>query len=343
MGCGTGKTLTSLMASIDMKTAVICPPALVHIWKNEDAPLKRKKPIVFLSSFNKEGIRKLRDFDCVIVDEAHKTIKTWNSSQELINFIKRTPFTFFLSATPLVHSPLDLYWILKLCSAHGLSRGDFTLHFCKGKRHRRNPRIIYPTGISNADSFKELLKGVSFSYFREEKIIKKVLRLGKDPIKSTDEIKTFSIEQSILAECKVSNVKVLNSLKKLVSVHKKIVVFHFHKTFLDLTEKFNPVYSISGETPINKREEIISKYLKEERGCPLFLNYKSSGEGLNIEGIKACVFLEKTWSDRTDYQAFMRLYRFNRKEPLIIYYFFYDSEQRKEVSSRKEQGLREIL
>ena len=345
MGCGTGKTITALFAAQYLKTLVVAPPNLREKWESEREKLiemgHSKKAIRFdFASPYKKVYGK--NYDCVIVDEAHAFVDH-NKNRQLIDCLKKASFNYFLTATPLIHTPLDAYWMLKLCGGVGFSRHDFTLYFCDGKviyNKKGKPQAV-SQGISHAKEFKERMDNCSYSYFRTEKILKKAYNLGKSPIKSSKKIRSFATEQAILGEFKSKDVKTLNLLRNYLKKYRKVVVFFFHTDgakFLYAKTKKNAFY-IDGAVPFSKRYEIISEFEKTKKPSILYLNYRSSGVGLDIEGINACIFIEQTWSPSTDYQAYMRLYRFSRKKPLVVARLTYEGEHRKITSLGKEKLL----
>lgn len=348
-GCGTGKTIMALLASRGLRTLVVCPPSLVIKWKNE-LEILRALPhfsegefrVKYVSQYNKKAIAKLSpsSIDCIIIDEAHGVL-TWTKAKDLIQLCKKTIYVYFLTATPLIHSPLDMYWILKICGGLSLDKRAFIMKYCAGTLLYHKSNVAIPQGSSNQEEFKKIKDACSYSYFREENIEEKELNLGKSPIKSSASITSFSTEQAILGDFKASDPRVLKFLLKAVKKYKKVVVFFFFtdggRSLHKKTRKFS--YIIDGKTSFPKRYEIIEEFTKSKKESILFLNYKSAGVGLDIDNVKCCIFLDRTWSKKTDYQAYMRLYRFKRKGALKVFYLSYEDEHKTITSLGKDKIL----
>ena len=318
-GCRVGKTATALLFSKGFKTIVVCPPALVKVWNDELLKMPFTHKITAVSCFNKKAITeaKYARFECLIIDEAHKVLGNWEKCKEVLMLAQRVPLNCLLTATPLINTPLDLYWMLKLCGAHNLNKADFTLKFCKGQRLWHKPQIVVPKGISNVKTLKKLLAKVTFSKFREEKIKIKTVSLGKEPLGTMENIESYSMQQAFLGECKAKSKKIIRGLTAICDHYEKVIVFFFHKPVKELIKELPyPSSVVDGSVSFTKRYKIIEDFKKLKGKGFLFLNYKSSGEGLDISGIPVCVFVERSWSPGVDYQAYMRAYGFKREKPL---------------------------
>ena len=353
MGCGTGKTLTALCMSAKQPTLVVLPPNLIPKWQHEAYQNGFGSNVTFISCHNKIGLQKAtysKKYACVIVDESHALLnnasgKTGEKKYEIINLLKKINRVILLTATPILNNPIDLYWPLKICGVHNLSKNQFRIMYCDGVVSPYDKNRVEERGVSNVEQLKKLVKKASFIYFRDEKVIKKNIYLDSSPIESTSKIENFSIEQSIMAYDKATRKEVIDFLRDTLRKYKKIVVFYFHIDVAShlhrITQKNSSL--ITGKTPIKTRYKVISEFEKSGEYRILYLNYKSCGVGLDIHGIDACVFLEKTWSDTSDYQSYMRLYRFNRLKPLHVYYLLFKNEHKKAVSDKKSQVIDLIL
>ena len=332
MGCRTGKSATAIMTAIG-DTGIVCPPSLVPHWQKEIRQcIKRSDRFRFkiYKTTEKNKFSKVH-INTLIIDEAHKSNK-WSTSEALFRLAKKTPNVYLLTATGLIHSPMDLYWPLKLCNAHGLTRRFFCQVYSGGTVQFRN--IMIPGEPTNTEEFKNMCKQVTFYYDRPTQIRKKELYVGECGQK-TNKIENYSRLQKLIGFLKAQEPKTKNYLNKICKHYKKIVIFYFHKEVYNAIGKNLP--NINGSVNIATRYSIIKDFKKKKRGI-LFLNYKSCGEGLDIPA-DACIFLEKTWSNNLDYQAYMRAYGFERNMPLFVYYILYKNEAKLLKSWQKTQKL----
>lgn len=334
MDCRMGKSFIALQALKDQPIAVICPPALVPNWENEIKKAGIKNARIFKNT-SKNQFANIPSNYALIVDEAHERNK-WKTSQELFRRIKKAKIAYFLTATALINKPIDIYWFLKLCGAYTGNLKDFAVRYNSATIGRFNQLILGEP--RNIDELIKLQEHCFIKYTRDLKILKHVLPLGNTSIGTDNMLQNYSIIQSLIALEKGRDENVKNHIRALKKKHKKMLFLYFHKSIRDALAD---VY-IDGTVPIRKRYDIIEGYKKEKEGI-IWLNYKSCGRGVEISSTDAVVFLEQTFSPSLDYQAYMRAYGFERKEPLNIYYLTYEDVQRMIVSERKKEQLSNIM
>ena len=346
MGCRTGKTITSLCCLFYHTVVVIGPPHLKKFWLEENKKLLLPKNLKYYSRFDRKGLAKeYGNYNkAVILDEAHENMK-WSTNEEILKMCKRSYQTLLLTATPFVNNPLDLYWPLKICGEWEHSKADFTLIFCGGQRVKNKPNIVYPTGLTNQMELKKMIKNTTYTYFREEKVIKRRVIIGEKPLTTPKNIQNFSSFQKMQGFLKSQNKTFLNYLKKRLDKSGKIGILFFHKEVGRLLkDEIEDAFLIDGGVPIGKRHSIIKSFEKSKKGA-LLLNYKSCGVGIDVKTVDVVIFAESTWSPAKDYQAYMRFYGHEREKPLKVVYPVFEDEERLIVSKRKEQSflmLREV-
>ena len=108
----------------------------------------------------------LENFDCVILDEAHKLSNNTSIRYRTIeDFLKRSniPYVFLLTGTPLTNKPMNLYHILKLIDAD-VTRDYryYVKRYCDGKtiKLKTGEEIMLSNGATNLDELKEKIKHV---------------------------------------------------------------------------------------------------------------------------------------------------------------------------------------
>lgn len=339
MGCRTGKSIVSLLAAKKVGTpVVVAPPTLRHHWHEEAK--KADMEIKFISPFKKGDIDDAKKSKVVIIDEAHKYLK--RGKIQLINLAKQADYAFMLTATPLINGPEDLFWQLKIAGAWSYSWREFatTFYFCRN--HPVYPGVLMLGKPKQLQILKYILEKACFRYFREEniEIHEKILSANK-PITEVMNIEDISLQNSILANSKINDKEFRDYILNIRKHYKKVVGFFFHKDIgkqmYEYTKDKASSYLIDGDIPIAKRIRELEKFNACSNGI-FYINYKSCGEGLDIRAVSSCVFLERTWSPKSDYQAYMRCYGFSRDTPLHIHYIYYKDEHKSIVNTSKKEN-----
>ncbi len=178
---GLGKTIEAAMAlkefllrGLARTVLILTPPGLVSQWKEE---LETKFDLTFrttdeagfaegpgfweservIASINlakskahAEQVTK-RDYDLVIVDEAHRLKNRETLAWKLVNSLKKR-YVFFLSATPVENDLIELYNLITLLQPGTLkTEAEFRKQYTK----RGNPREA-----ANPEALRELLRSV---------------------------------------------------------------------------------------------------------------------------------------------------------------------------------------
>jgi len=115
-----GRLLQKISRPIS-KVLVVCPKRLEPMWNDllkNDLPLKCKKKFIShseLSRLNDKDIQRYRDFDVILIDEAHNLRNRSTSRYEKIQSIGRKDKKYILlTATPVQNSVRDLDNIIKI-------------------------------------------------------------------------------------------------------------------------------------------------------------------------------------------------------------------------------------
>lgn len=129
-------------------------------------------------------------------------------------------------------------------------------------------------------------------------------------------------------------------INTFIESDEKVLVFvNYTDTAKKLVEKFNCLY-ITGETPINKRQEIVDTFQANENEKVIVLNLKAAGVGLTLTSASNVVFAELGWTWAEHEQAEDRSHRIGQKNSVNVYYLLgentidlqiYDLIQKKRV------------
>lgn len=200
---GTGKTITAIeCASTIPHTArilVICPSVTVVNWSREIAkylgepvcPLvgtgKQRvklfdstKAHYIICNYESQRIKPLWDaikatsWDCIILDESHRIKNpTSNITKEVMSLCADTPYVLALSGTPILTSPLDAFYQLKVLEPPDKSLPGSVGHNYYGYRARYfynnnsgNPFVSFPKWCIRPGAEKDIAKIIDNRSYR---------------------------------------------------------------------------------------------------------------------------------------------------------------------------------
>lgn len=305
--CGSGKTLIALEAArrTNLPVYVVCPANVIPHWQAEATKLGMT---IKVASWNKIVDINLEWYKLpvgvLIVDEAHFLSGTGARSKAVIRQSKRHPYRFLVTATPLVHRPVDLYWPLKLCGAMKLSREDYRIRYCGAylsQIRRAGRRVLIDGNATNQD---ELI-----SIFNENRVEEVTLRSKILPIvQILPEIKMDKPAFEEVSEFRHElGIKKLDYLIAQNRQWENGVYFTHHKDVtIRLAEHLKCGMVIGGQT-LKQREKTLQK---AQIDCKVVVSLSAGGQGINGLGhFNDCFFIETSYSPATDEQAYMRLLR----------------------------------
>ena len=358
MGCRTGKTLTALTACklISMENSeilnvkVLAPVTTNKVWLREWMSVEATNSNHLLElhylSPHKKRDHVIGKEDVLIIDECQLYMHNWDKQRSIIEMAKRAKYCFMLTATPLTNDPINLYWPLRICG-ETISKRDYKLKYMGGKVLKSDPKIVYPTGVTNIEELKVIKEKHSFSYFRHENIVISDEHFGPAPIKTAGSLENYSNIQKILGLAKLENYDIKEWLKhNMFKKNNKALIFFRHKEVGNYLEKYfkdyyraqqHAILKLDGSVSVNDRLKLLEKFKRINLPKILILSIEVGGVGFDLQGVSSDVFFfERTWSPTKDYQAYMRVYGFKPKEQINVYYLNYTDEAKLIVNERKK-------
>lgn len=113
-------------------------------------------------------------------------------------------------------------------------------------------------------------------------------------------------------------------VKGLLEEHAKLVVFAWHKEVVkELVEELSEysAVSITGETPMEKRHEIVKSFQNDfPHPRVLVANIQAAGVGITLHASSVAVFAEFSWVPSDNEQAFARIDRVGQTKDVQAYY-----------------------
>ena len=339
-GCGFGKTITSLYASLGLKTLVVCPARVVDKFKSTAKALNHH----LVSVISIEAItyrykeHKTVAYDCIIIDECHKLRHRGKPRTDRIaRLALKCTYRFLLSATPSQNSPSDFYMSLRLLEAHRLDYNSFRIRYCGAYRIPHLTTGLIDGKPTNQNELFKLVNSVRILAKDTRKLVLnyKIINL------ETPEYLTIppKFEDTAKYNYSLGEFKTINFIRMIKKglIKGPAVIFMHHLQLINLVQKELNAPIIIGKTKDKQAE--INKFINNKEPF-IIVGITAGGEGLDIRGVSICYFVEYTYSPQTDRQAFLRLARDaspKSKKILDIHYLVTYNEHKSLIHDKKNE------
>ena len=332
----------------------------------------------------KEALKKsplfLEQFDCVIIDEAHKLSNPKAKRYQVLeDFIKKSqiPYVFLLTGTPITKDTVRFYNILKLLDANITKDCRFYMRrYCGAeKRTFHGKEILMPTGATHLDELKEKVKHL---YIRRE------LKDMADMVNKTVSTRYYDLDKSQVAEYDrlwseyqssqyengfdsnedyrqlvegmivrqfLANQMVENTIKlsdEKIEDGDKVVIMC---TFTDELQKFKEYYGnkcvvYDGKMTSKAKDKAFDKFQNDPKVKVFVGNIVAASVGLSLTAAHTLIFNSYSWVYADNAQAEDRIYRLTSTDDVeIIYQLFTDSisEHMYQTVMEKQRILNETI
>lgn len=389
---GTGKTIQSIGLSNltkPSKVLIICPATLKSMWKsawkvwstiNHTVDVIEGTKSVFPDSnvviLNYELLKAHRAFlrqetwDLMILDESHylKRHKT-DRTMEVLGGIKRNPDktikerispipthrALFLTGTPILNKPKDLWTLVSAIDPNGLGSDwfKFAKRYCQlkeimGWKNGKPARIgWWWDGADNLSELQQIMRERFMIRRLKSDVLKELpakirqvipitpksvtlKKLCAEEMRQWDEYlnthilpRDTDIPVSPELREKIALQKVpyvIEYLQGVLDEQKKIVVFAHHHSVIDkLAEEFAGICAvIDGRTPSKDRASLVQRF-QEDDSCRVFIGgIQAAGVGITLTAASVAVFAEFDWVPANLNQAEDRLHRIGQTQPVQI-------------------------
>lgn len=294
---------------------------------------------------------KSRTIGLVAFDECHKAKDP--STQRGKGMLKIQAETMIaMTGTPLMNTPLDLFFILKWLGYEKNSFYKFKNHYAEYGGFNNYQIIRY----KNLDELQERLNDIMLRRLKDE-----VLNLPEKTY--IDEYVEMSAKQAIIynevsseIKANIDNIKMVNNplaelirmrqatgftgilsttiqesakldrmeelVEEAVENHKKVVIFsnwtQMTTPIAQRLRKYNPAV-ITGEINADTRQQMIDKFQKDDK-CKVIVGTSGAmGTGLTLTAGTVEIFLDEPWNMALKEQCVDRCHRIGQKNNLTIY------------------------
>jgi len=303
----------------------------------------------------------LENFECVIIDEAHKLSNNTSIRYKVISdFLKRTkiPYVFLLTGTPLTNRPMNLYHILKLIDAEVTKDYQYYVkRYCEGKELnlKTGKKIMLSGGASNLEELKEKIKHV---YIRrlltdmadmvDKSIETRYYDLSESQMthykKLWDEYVTAQLEEGnndsedyrqlvegMLVRQYLAKEMIANTVQlvdeKIEDGEKVIIICTFTDEINELKNYYgNKCVVYDGKMTSKQKDKAESEFMNNPKIKVFIGQIIACSVGLTLTAAHTLVFNSYSWVAADNAQAEDRIYRLNQKNDVTcIYQLFNDS------------------
>lgn len=371
---GLGKTICAIMVAIarGIPVVYICPPFLVGNVKAEFKawgfdmdmleviPDTKLKPDMF-----KKTLFAPKGNGQIFVDEAHRFSNPMSKrSMLLYELVKSFSFRCFMSGTPLLNRPIELYGVLSSEAPEVINHKswfDYGRYFCGGRQKFVTPkkRVWDFSGASNLDELGVALKDYMIRFDINEldlpaKTVEYIVAGSAPHIGSLESIVRENYEKDEDQFLKLTPDKHVMAYRKAIGKEKisftvdfvksvladtndSVILFAYHKEVITALTTFlaanNPIV-IDGSVDPARRLALVDKFQMTPSLRLIIANYVAGGIGFNITKANRVIFSEYDWVPAVNEQAEGRAYRFGQKQRVLVQYIVLEDTLDKQVVIR---------
>lgn len=306
----------------------------------------------------------------VIFDESH-FIKNKQAQRTKfsVKLAKKTGKVLFLTGTPVLNKPIEVYNVLNIVSPTGY--WEFCMRYCGAKKTQ------WGWDLGGASHLDELRRKMYFMIRRTKEQV-----LSELPDKTVSVLDTsispegkkeYRKIQKEFREWLIENGKNINALyaealtkvgylKQVVVRHKnieeiienflesgkKIIVF---SQYVEIIERLSKQYvqesvALTGATPTKDRQGIIDEFQNNPEKRIFLSTLKAGGVGITLTAADTVLFTDLDWVPANHLQAEDRAHRIGQKNNVNVYYLITPDTIEEEIWKllrRKEKVVNQIL
>lgn len=368
---GLGKTVQAIeyiKRANEYPVLIICPCSLKYNWVDEcnkwglhdNCVVNGKWSYAPVTILNYDLLHKYEldiikvGYKVIIWDES-TYLKTYTSrrSKIAVQIAATIPKHIFLSGTPILDRPRDLYTVLNILGntypVLAMSYRSFTIRYCNaGFKYiptmYGQKRIWDDSGASNKQELHNLLSNYMLRRLKQDVLTelpaktKSIIPIcnGEDNVDALFKAEIAGTEQdnyqglpkaALIEQYRMWAVekKMAESIKFIseIAENEKVVVgIHHRKPGQDIMlalAKYKPLSISGGDTPEHRQQAVNDFQTKPEHRV-IIVSIKAGGMGITLNAASKVVIMQPTWTPGELTQFEDRCHRLGQINPVNIYY-----------------------
>jgi SNF2 family DNA or RNA helicase len=286
----------------------------------------------------------------IAFDECHRA-KDSTSLQGKAMLEISAPHMIAMSGTPLMNSPIDLYFPIKWLGYENHSLFEFKRHYCRLGGYN-DAEIL---GYKNLDELRSLVDQIMLRRLKTEVLdlpdkIEKLeyvemsskqsklyleiqentktlihqIRMSNNPLSMLLRLRQVTgwcgiIDESIQESAKMQ--RMVELVEDIIANNQKAIIFSnwtsITEVAVKLLSKYNPAY-ITGEVKQEERMNEVDRFQNDERCKVIVGTIGAMGTGLTLTSAQNVIFLDEPWTKALKNQAEDRAHRIGTKGTVSI-------------------------
>lgn len=363
---GLGKTIQALgvvNTVPEIKTVlIVCPKSVLLNWQREADKWMVRSDVLF-SVINYDRLKQLtvtEPFDLLVADEAHY-LKTPEAKRTRLFFAIPARRTLFLTGTPILNRPVELWPMLQRLDPEDLGRDKWAFgeRYCRLRQMRvTRTKLVWDwSGASNLDELQEKLRAKCMVRRLKADVLTELPAKRRQiiPLDRQGVAKLLEAEKKLCREVgfeemarklehsatvgmtEMSKIrhqlglakadKAIDHITDLLENVGKVVVFAHHRDVIAALcnglQPFGPLV-IDGSTDSKARQWRVDTF-QNSPGNQVFIGQiQAAGVGITLTAASTVVFVEQDWVPGNMSQAEDRCHRIGQKESVLIQYLVFD-------------------
>ena len=336
---GIGKTIITAATCAMRKTLVVAPArTLTGVREKLDQYAKAGIPtdIKLISYHHFADVSKisaieLSKYEIIVFDECHnlRNYKAgWTTRLCKLRHVGTDRKLLFLSATPMIKSPLDFIYVLRKTGVFDyMTMEELKIKYFDAKRSRYGD-FLEMGEFRNAEDFQAHIDQVSYDIKQEEADSQmpvpnfNVHTIYKDSYKPPKDI---TEETAMRLEAGLKKVPhAVKYIKKDIRTRRigiSLILCHFHEVAVELSEKLGFRCALNSKE-VRKEFKVLSQF-----GGHLVTTLGLTDSNLDLNECDTIYMVESTYSAMQDRQSIRRCIRVGKRTVVQVNYIMYKDEK----------------
>lgn len=361
---GLGKTVQALglvNASPEIHSAlVVCPKSVILNWQREaDKWLTRRIGFEVINYDRLKQIAPAEPYDLLVADEA-QYLKNPAAKRTKLFFAIPAKRTLFLTGTPILNRPIELFTVLQRLDPLDLGRNrfDFARRYCGARQIRVGRKMVWDlSGSSNLNELQEKMRSKFMVRRLKKDVLKELPRKRRQiiPLDRAGAEKLLQAEQKLarsvgfeemarklesggaVGMTEMSKVRhelglakvdaAIDHITDVLENTSKVVVFAHHRDVIEALDKGFPdthIEVIHGGVGAQERQARVDMFQAEPECRILIGQIQAAGVGITLTAASTVIFVEQDWVPGVMAQAEDRCHRIGQKESVLVQYLVFD-------------------